>query len=330
MKYGNNDLFRPPWWLPGAILQTVVPTLWPPRDFSDEDESLLVQVAPGNRVRLEIDRPDTAPRGTLLLVHGMGGSARARYMLRTAHRAVGRGWIAVRMNLRNCGGTEHYASTLYNAGQSGDAEQVLAELERSGFPRPFALVGFSLGGNLALRYAGATGGSCLADSVIGVNPPVDLERCLRELERPRNWLYHLYYTLKLCRALSQIRRTRTVQGPPARLRFVRGMRRFDGLFTAPDAGHPTAEAYYAEASAAKYLAQIARPALVLSAANDPFVPVEIFEPCGRLRHVRCLHPREGGHCGYWQSRKPRFWAAEAILEFAENTSGPTASDRPGL
>jgi len=277
-----------------------------------------VPVATGTSVRVLVTLPSGAPRGTLVAIHGLGGSAESGYMRRTAAQAHARRWAVARINLRNCGGTESLAATLYNAGQSDDADATLRMIEVNGLPRPYALVGFSLGGNIALLYAGRSGGACRADAVAGVNPPVDLSACIDAIERPGNALYHAYFTRALCSQLRRIRRVRDVPGPKASPRAVGGVRGFDDHFTAPDAGYADAADYYRGASAAPVLSGIRRPTLIVSAQDDPFVPVSMFDAHRAAADgVRFAHPLGGGHCGYWGARRPRFWAAEAALTFFE-------------
>lgn len=308
--------FRPVPWLPGRHLQTVWPVLLPVAPLDGRQEHRLVEVEPGSQLRLDVAWPREAPRGTLVVVHGLGGSSASGQVLRMAGMALQAGWVAVRVNLRNCGGTESLCRTLYNAGQSEDVGRILESLDAERFPRPFALVGFSLGGNLTLRYAGRGGAQCLADAVIGINPPICLESCVAALEQPRNLAYHAYFTAALCRQLRRIRRVRPVPGPEPHVWRIRSVRRFDTHYTAPDGGYPSAEAYYLEASAAPYLEGLRVPATILCARNDPFVPHEIFPrhaqaPPGTLRLIA---PSRGGHGGYWHAARPRFWAATLVLE----------------
>ena len=318
----SND-FRPAPWMCGPHAQTIVPLLLPARPVRGPVTTIDVPVAAGTKVRIVVSFPVGAQRGTLLLVHGLGGSAESGYMRRTAAQAHERGWAVVRINLRNCGGTEALASTLYNAGQSDDADAALRAIEAQGLPRPYVLLGFSLGGNLALRYAGLSGSACRADAVAGVNPPVDLLACIDAIERPGNALYHAYFTRGLCSQLRRIRRVREVPGPKASPRTIGGVRGFDDLFTAPDAGYASAADYYRGASAAAVLTGVKRPALILSAQDDPFVPVSMFDGHRRASSdLRFAHPRGGGHCGYWGAGRPRFWAAEAALRFFEGESDP--------
>ncbi|HJQ99562.1 MAG TPA: alpha/beta fold hydrolase [Candidatus Polarisedimenticolaceae bacterium] len=309
--------FTPAPWARGPHLQTIIPTFYPVFGPEPASRILDVPVAPETKVRTLVSVG--AGKGTIVLIHGLGGCASGVYMLRTARAALVRGWSVVRMNLRNCGGTERMAKTLYNAGQSDDLARVLEAMSEARLPRPFAVIGFSLGGNLALRYAGVAEDASMADAVVGVNPPVDLARCMDALERPANRPYHFYFRAKLIAQIRAIRKVREVPGPEVSWRTVRGVRGFDDVFTAPDAGLADSAAYYRHASSGPILDRIRRPTLILSAADDPFVPVSMFPAWnGSASHLRFLHPKTGGHCGYWASSSPRYWAAEAALQFLDS------------
>jgi predicted alpha/beta-fold hydrolase len=229
----------------------------------------------------------------------MGGSAESCYLRHTAAAALARGYVAVRMNHRSCGGTEARCRTLANGGQSDDAGEVLRALDDAGFPRPLAAIGFSLGGNVVLRWAGMAGEEAIADRVAGVNAPVDLARCCAALERPGNWPYHAFFVSMLCRHVRRVRKLRAVPGPPAVPAVIRTLRRFDAAFTAPDAGFSTAEAYYAWGSAGPHLGGVRVPGLVLSTVNDPCVPLTVFEPhrAGASPALAWRQPARGGHLG---------------------------------
>ena len=326
----RNDAprFRPAWWLPGGHLQTMGPALFrPPPEPASRRVVVEVEAASAERgassVELLISETDAAtpsdaattraPNGTLLTVHGLGGSARSGDSRRTVVPALERGWHVARLNLRNCGGTEALASTLYNATQSDDIGHALAALEAEGLPRPYAVVSFSLGANQVLLHAAEAGADCGADAIVAVNPPVDLHAANRAIRRPENALYHLRYTQSLCKLLNRVRAVREVPGPPARWWGLRTVRRFDEAFTVRDAGQPDVETYYEVASSGPRLGAVTVPTLVLSAVDDPIVRHESFEayrtPSGHA--VRFEHPQSGGHCGYWQRERPRPWAAGA-------------------
>lgn len=323
---GGVRAFRPARWLPGGHLQTVLPSLFPAPQVA-VSRRLVVEVEPGSAVEILVSEPARVSpggaTGTVLLVHGLGGSAESGYQRRLAAAALASGWSVARVNLRNCGGTAALASTLYNVGQSGDIGRALGALEREGLPRPFGVVSFSLGANQVLLHATESGDGCAADAIVAVNPPVDLAAADRAIRRPANAPYHVNYTRSLCRLLNEVRAVREVPGPPARWWRVRTVRRFDEVFTVPDAGHPDVDTYYAAASSGPLLGRIARPTLVLSAADDPIVRVESFEayrpPIGHP--VRFEHPRAGGHGGYWAAEEPRYWAGERALGFLEEALG---------
>ena len=321
--------FRAARWLPGGHLQTVVPALIPAPP-EPPSRRAVVEVEPPSDLRgassvelLVSETPVHPARGTVLVVHGLGGSARSADALRTTEQALARSWHVARLNLRNCGGTEALASTLYNAGQSDDIGHVLAALEAAQLPRPFCVISFSLGANQVLLHAAEAGADCAADAIVAVNPPIDLGAANRAIDRLENTHYHLKYTYSLCRLLTRVRANRPVPGPPARWWQLRSVRRFDELFTVADAGHPDVDSYYEAASSGPRLGAVTVPSLMLSAADDPIVRVDSFEAYRTpSRHpVRFEHPPSGGHCGYWQRGRPRAWAPSRALDFLEERVG---------
>jgi uncharacterized protein len=307
--------FRPVPWLPGADLQTIFPALRRPQNRFQGTKRRIVDVGSGSAVQIEIDPPThVEAQGTLLLLHGMGGSADSPYLLRMAAAATKRGLVTARMNLRTCGGTERLARTLYNAGQSEDVRAVLNALEASGYPRPFFAVGFSLGGNILLRYAGREAQDSTLDALAAINPPIDLAACACSIERRRNFVYQAHYVRRLKEQVERVAAVRDVPGIE-RLAEARTIRRFDELFTAPDGGYRSNDQYYAEASSKPTLDRIARPTLILSAENDPIVPVEIFAPHHGIPGLSFAHPRHGGHCGYWARGPEPFWVSGTVMDF---------------
>jgi predicted alpha/beta-fold hydrolase len=113
-----------------------------------------VTVSTGSAVRLLLNRPAGTPRGVLVILHGVGGNAESHLARRAAVEAWQRGWVAARMNFRTCGQTGHLATTLYNAGMSGDLAAILARPPISEIPGPKAAMGYSYGANVTLKYLG--------------------------------------------------------------------------------------------------------------------------------------------------------------------------------
>lgn len=313
-----------PWWLRGGHMETIVGALRSTHYAPFASERRLVKVAPGSALETWLSRPSTGvpARGSVLFVHGLGGSAERPHMRAMASEAVDRGWCAVRVNMRTHGGTAHLSSTLFNAVQSADLGEVLREMDAWDLPRPFALVGVSLGANMALRYAALEGEASRADTVAAVNPALDFFAVEREIQRPTNLIYRVNFVLALCRMLNEVRAIRPVDGPKASILSIHSVREFDDAFTAPSAGYPSVDAYYADASSAPLLDDLRVPAFILSAENDPFVPPEIMTPHhGRASgRVQVALADRGGHVGFrvhGPDGRSRFWAAERIMDWLD-------------
>jgi uncharacterized protein len=258
----------------------------------------------------------------IVIVHGLEGSSDSNYARGIADKAFARGFHAVRMNQRNCGGTERLTPTLYNSGLSGDYRAVLLELIGEGFEQVY-FAGYSMGGNLVTKMAGEMGESAPKElkGVGVVCPALDLSACADALEKRENYLYQRHFVSGLMeryrrkRELFPHRYRRNGFGP------IRTVREFDDAITAPYFGYKDAEEYYEAAGAKKVIGKVAVPLLVITALDDPFVPYESFlrARVAENPRVQFVAPEHGGHCGFisrW-SGPERFWAEERIVEFVE-------------
>src|SRR5690349_21381003 len=144
-------------------------------------------------------QPDRLRRPTVLIIHGLEGSADASYVLGTASKAFAAGFNVLRYNVRGCGGTPHLSPALYHSGLTVDLHHVMRELiARDGLSQLF-LIGFSMGGNQALKLAGELGNGTPEQfrGVCAVSPPIDLEACSRAIARRENWIYEIRFLLSL-------------------------------------------------------------------------------------------------------------------------------------
>jgi uncharacterized protein len=265
------------------------------------------------------DEPRKHP--TLVLVHGLEGSSESGYMRGCAEKASAAGFNVVRLNQRNCGGTEHLTPTLYHSGRSADFRAVLAELiERDGLPAIF-FAGFSMGGNLVLKMAGELGDSAPEElrGIVAVAPCFDLAACADALGEARNFLYNGHFVRKLkCRMRRKARMFAGIYSLDGMGR-IGTVRDFDEMITAWYCGFEGADDYYARSSAMHVLAAIRRPTLMLTAQDDPFVPFSTFEreAIRENPNMRLVAPRYGGHCGFIseESGEERFWSEARIVEF---------------
>ena len=257
----------------------------------------------------------------LVLVHGLEGSSDSRYMRGIAEKALRRGFHVIRLNQRNCGGTELLTPTLYNSGMSGDYRAVFEELAyKDGFQRIF-FAGYSMGGNLVTKMAGEFGGAVPTQlkGVCGICPALDLASCADALERTENYFYERHFVTGLMSryqkkaALFPQRYSRNGFGP------VRTVREFDDAITAPHFGYRDAQEYYDAASAKRVVANIRVRTLIIAAQDDPFVPYDAVAATGARENpfVRFVAPAHGGHCAFISRHEghERFWAEARVVEF---------------
>jgi predicted alpha/beta-fold hydrolase len=261
---------------------------------------------------------------TLVLVHGLEGSTESQYIVGTANKAWDAGFNVVRMNMRNCGGSERLGPTLYHSGLSADVGAVVrALIEQDGLPH-VALCGFSMGGNLVLKLAGELGRDSATPpelvGVCGVSAAMDLGPSADALHRKANRVYELNFVKNLRRSTRRKAALFPGRYDTARLRGVWSVRKFDDVITAPYSGFRDADDYYHRASAARVLEAITVPALVVHAADDPFIRVlpETRTKLAANPNISFVETAHGGHCGFladpigYDGR----WAERLVVQFA--------------
>jgi predicted alpha/beta-fold hydrolase len=274
-------------------------------------ERKLYRTEPHVQIAVDVQRPAGEPRGRVVIVHGLEGSSRSGYMLSMARAALEAGFEAHRVNLRSCGGTEALSRGGYHSGLTSDLHEIVRRLA------PVFVVGFSLGGNLALKLAGELGETSLIRGVCAISTPIDLAACVNRLEQPQNRIYHARFLRRLKRRARAIVHAHpgliTLDG----LDSVRSLREFDDRFTARWFGFRDAADYYDTQSCLRFLDRVRVPVLLIQAQDDPVIPFEVFERA-ELRGnpaIELLAPAHGGHVGFISRRRPRFWSDQAAMEW---------------
>jgi uncharacterized protein len=322
---GNVREFEPHRWLRTGHLQTVA-SAFAPRGFTlPAGEERLFRVDGETQLKgichWQAGKEPDLP--VIVTVHGLEGSCDSNYAKGIADKAWARGFHAVRMNQRNCGGTERLTPTLYNSGMSGDYAAVLAELaEKDGFTKIF-FAGYSMGGNLVTKMAGefADGAPKQLRGVAAVCPALDLSACADALERVDNYFYQRHFVTGLMARYRKKQELFPERYSTNGLGPIRSVREFDDAITAPAFGYRDAEDYYEHVGAKKVVDRVRVPMLMITAQDDPFVPYASFLKA-RVAENACVDfvaPRHGGHCGFISRFEgvERFWAEERIVEWAE-------------
>jgi predicted alpha/beta-fold hydrolase len=332
--------YLPPRWLKNGHRMTVY-TWARPRRFPSlpPSETRVFEVGRDARVTARCHwLPDRRARPTLVLLHGLEGSADAHYMRGMADKACAAGINVVRLNQRNCGGSDHLSLGVYHSGLTADPAAVIRELVDGDGLRAVAVAGYSLGGNLALKLAGEFGATPPSEVCAfgAVSPTLDLPACIAALERPSNWMYQQNFLVALKRRIRRKRQLFPHAYSTAALRGIRTVRQFDDAYTAPMSGFRDAADYYDRASSLRVAHLIQVPTLVITAGDDPFVPVAPFRDPAVAGNpaIRLIVTPHGGHCGFLARRSngsdPRgtrngcddgYWAESTVVRFVRETVG---------
>jgi predicted alpha/beta-fold hydrolase len=332
IEWTGRTPFRARRWLGGGHVQTIASFLLPRKIHLPSGEERLVEVAPGIKVRCWCywQTKERTRALTLVAVHGLEGSSDSQYMQGIARDGLAAGMNVVLMNQRNCGGMDHFAPTLYNSSLSGDVAAVVRNVIENDGVSQFALIGFSMGGNLVLKLAGEWGSEGNAPAqlraVAAVCPAMDLAASADALHEPANRIYEYYFLMQLFRRLRLKARLFPNKFDVSRLRGISSLRMFDDRITAYYCGFTGADDYYARAAAANVVDRIAVPTLIIHAKNDPFIRVqpETLRRIAANPNITYIETDDGGHCAFIGERNGKRsgdaaddgrWAEQEVLEF---------------
>lgn len=315
----TRSSFRPAWWLPGAHLQTLWPGLSRPRPRTDLVRRR-IELADGDFIDLAIGRR-AGPR--VLVIHGLEGGLESHYAASLVARLEREGFQPVFMFLRGCSGEPNRLDRAYHSGATEDLGEVLAAMEADPGGRPEAAVGFSLGGNLLLKYLGETDQPAL-DCAIAVSVPFVLRDAMLRLDLGLSRVYRRYLVGRL--KASVRRKFSARRFPlPVDLETINDFNAFDDRITAPLSGFAGVFDYYSQASCRQYLRRIATPTLIIHARDDPFMfPTTVPWEHELGPGVTLELADHGGHVGFISGSvpwRPRYWLEERIVAGLRET-GP--------
>jgi uncharacterized protein len=325
--------FRPRRFLRNGHLQTIMGNYLRRVDRLPAAISQLVEVAPaaGGQMASQVlchchfqPVEVRAARPTAIIVHGLEGSSDSQYVIGNGNKLWKAGANIIRMNMRNCGGTERLTPTLYHSGLSGDVEAVVRFFVAQQGLQSVSVVGYSMGGNLVLKLAGELGAAAPPElkSVIAVSPALDLGPSADALHEPMNRIYEMKFLRDLLRRF----RYKTILFPQiydlSRAEGVRSLREFDDRVTAFYSEFESASDYYYRAAAARVLDRIQVPTLILHALDDPFIRMT---PASRNLvmanpRITYIETENGGHCAFLTdpdaaSNDDGYWAETTLLRF---------------
>jgi uncharacterized protein len=264
-------------------------------------------------------------RLTVVLVHGLEGSSNSQYVLGNSTRAWAAGCNVVRMNMRSCGGTDRFSPAIYHSGCSNDVARVVGEIVSQQGLQAVALIGYSMGGNLALKYAGELGDIAqgVLKAVVGISPLMDLAPSSAALHEPQNRFYEKYFLRSM---IDRVRRKAELFPEiylpfyaSGMLRRLRSMRDFDEQVVARFGGFADADDYYYSVASSRVASQLSVPTLIVHSLDDPFIRM-LPETRQRLidnPHVNLIETNHGGHCAFLAPAAgyDGYWAERTLLGF---------------
>ena len=318
-------MFESPWWLPGAHLQT----LWQP----------LVRKCPRIEVRRErIETPDgdfldldwhaEQHRPLVVLLHGLTGSTRSPYIIGMQSALALCGYRTVALNFRGCGGSPNRTWKAYHSGDTEDLRYLIQWLKFKEPETALRAVGFSLGGNVLLKYLGEEGACSSIKAAVSVSAPIKLALCATRLDSGLSRLYRNqlikelkeYLIMKTCflreNGFNEDADRLATLGP---LDAVTSFWDYDDRVVARLYGFKSAADYYEQSSSFGYLRAIERPTLIIQSLDDPFLTPDVLpKPGEHGDSVRIRSSRRGGHVGFVGGEhpwRPLYWLESQVADF---------------
>lgn len=309
----------------GSLLQTVAGVYWPQLPDLAPDQTHTLDLTDGDQIVLM----DNSPVGgkdsgrVILLIHGLTGCYQSNYMIRLCRKFSLDGCRVIRMNLRGCGPGFGAARLPYHSGRSEDIREALKSLGESYPGMPVTLVGFSLGGNMALKLAGEEGSAPSGglDGVVAVSPPSDLSASAKKVCGPDARLLNDYFVKRLRSDVQKLHQ-RFPDLEPASFPDKMNLKDFDDIYTAPRSGFKNAEDYYKKCSSLQFIPGIKIPTLILCSLDDPVVHAKVFEEYPGHKDCDIVLTSHGGHVGFLGSASEPWsvrWMDTLIMTWVKKT-----------
>jgi hypothetical protein len=311
--------FRPAWWLPGAHAQTIAGRLLRrsrPPVFRRER----IETPDGDFLDLDWVPSDRRDAPLVLLLHGLEGSARRGYAINTYSALAARGLRAVGLNFRSCGGEPNLTARFYHSGETDDLRVVLDALAQRFGQQVAAAIGFSLGGNVLLKYLAEEGAGARLRAAVAVSVPYDLAAGADALDATRMGRFYTgHFLASLISKLEAKSSLLDARIDLERIRRARSFREFDDAATAPLHGFTGADDYYSRSSSGPLLDRVRVPTLLIHSADDPFLPPAAL-PRAAIERNPCLRvvlTGRGGHVGFIAGSpwRPLFWVEQEAARY---------------
>ena len=318
--------FKPAWWLRNAHLQTVYPALF--RKSSVPINRKRERLNTADNDFIDLDWCGEGDKPLVILLHGLTGSSCSSYILGLQNVLLKQGMRSVTLNFRGCSGEPNQLARGYHSGDTGDIDFVYRTLRQREPETSMAVVGFSLGGNVLLKWLGEQGDKVSLAAAVAVSVPLVLARCATKLDHGYSKIYRnkLLRELKLYIRGKQRHLEKIGDHHEAGkihqigdLSTIKSFWQYDDRVVARLHGFKNVDHYYQLSSSRQYLNKIKIPTLLIQAIDDPFMTKSVIpEPEELSSSVNLEVTAGGGHVGFVSGNipfKPRYWLEQRIPEF---------------
>ena len=324
--------FRPARWLRNRHAQTIYPSVpWAsPERLTLRREVLKLPDGDETAVDWVVETEGTPKSAPLLIIlHGLEGSAESTYARMLMQAAAARQWRCCVLHFRDCGDYRNVLPRRYHAGETNDMRYFVAKLERDGQFGPMVAAGYSLGGNVLLKYLGESGAGCPLNGAAAVCVPLDLHECAEALNNGISKGYQRYLLKRMKQSVTRKFDRHTAAFDWDKAMAAKTFAEFDDAVTAPLHGFAHKDDYYDRCSSLRFLKHIERPTLIVNALDDPFMTPDVIpEPEALSDDVTLEVSEHGGHVGFIEGGppwRPRFYLPDRLIGFLE-----PLTVRPGL
>ena len=327
-----RSAFRPARWLRNRHAQTIYPSVpWAsPVRLTLRREVLKLPDGDETAVDWVVETEETPKSAPLLIIlHGLEGSAESTYARMLMQAAVARQWRCCVLHFRDCGDYRNVLPRRYHAGETNDVRYFVAKLEREGQFGPMIAAGYSLGGNVLLKYLGESGAGCPLKGAAAVCVPLNLHNSAEAINTGFSKGYQHYLLKRMKRSVTRKFNRYTAAFDWEKAMAAKTFAEFDDAVTAPLHGFAGKDDYYDKCSSVNFLKHIERPTLIVNALDDPFMTPDVIpQPEALSENVTLEVSEHGGHVGFIEGGppwRPRFYLPERLIAFLE-----PLTVRPGL
>jgi len=291
----ENNNFTPPWYLFNNHLETIYPAIF--RKVGQRAHQTKRLLTP-DKDFIDIDHYDIGAKRTVILCHGLEGSSQKPYMKGMINTLIDNGLNCVAWNFRGCSGLPNNHAYSYHSGATQDLDLIIDYTIKKFPSNEIFLIGFSLGGNLILKYLGERPKNSVIRRAVAISVPLDLHSSCLEISKTSNWIYTLRFLISLKKKIKEKSKIFPKKIKSDNLNQIRNLVDFDDKYTAPLNGFSNAIEYYTKCSSIHFLENITIPTLIINAFNDPFLSKKCYPVNINKKYITCDYPKYGGHLGF--------------------------------